>query len=279
MRCTSLLTTLLSITRLGVGLAIALQIAGCADFSAVRTYADDTSKLGASFAALADTPARLCEKQFLMQEQTRDAFVAFRIDDVRSRAAADCAPVTQERTHILSLVALLDDYAATLAALADEKLPNYSTETKGLSTAVTGLTDRAGEPVVPAGKAKAVIGLGNLIARLATQRAARSEIRQLLEQEEAVNATTDALRWYASSVTRPQIDTYLQRSQIVMDAAVPRFEKTEPLAVRMFAVTLLDEQGKARKLAAENEALIAWLGRHREATLGLREQLGKRADK
>jgi hypothetical protein len=287
MRCTSLLTMRLSISspirsrivRSSLGLAIALQLAGCADMSAVRTYADDTRKLGASFAAIADTPARLCETQFLMQEQTRDAFVAFRIEDVRSRAAADCAPVTQERTHILSLVALLENYAETLAALADEKLPNYSSEMKGLGTAVTDLKDRAGEPVVPSGKAKAVISLGNLVARLATQRAARSEINALLEQGEAVNATTDALRWYASSVTRPQIDTYLQRSQITMDTALPRFEKTEPLAVRMFAVTLLGEQGQARKLAAENDALIAWLGKHREATLGLREQFGKRTDK
>jgi hypothetical protein len=176
-------------------------------------------------------------------------------------------------------VALLDNYAETLAALADEKLPKYSTEMKGLSAAVTGLKDRAGEPVVPSGKAKAVITLGNLVARLATERVARGEIKQLLEQSEAINTTTGALHWYASSITRPQIDTYLQRSRINMDAALPRFEKTEPLAARIHAVTLLGEQERVKKLAVENDALIVALDRHREATQGLRDKFDKRSDK
>ncbi len=266
------------LARPGLAIAIALQVAGCADFSAVRTYADDTRKLGASFAAIADTPVRLCESQFMMQEQTRDAFVAFRIDDVRAKAAADCAPVAQDNTHILSLVALLDNYADTLAALADEKLPGYSAELKGLSAAVTDLKDRSGEPVVPPDKAKAVIGLGKLVSRLATERVARSEMKGLLEQSEAVNATTSALQWYAGSITRPQLDTYRQRAQLTMDKALPRFEKTEPLAVRMYAVTLLGEQERAKKLAADNEALIVALARHREATLGLREKFDKRGN-
>ncbi|GGX86571.1 hypothetical protein GCM10007386_16790 [Pseudoduganella dura] len=271
-------TSLSILARPGLAIAIALQVAGCADFSAVRTYADDTRKLGASFAAIADTPVRLCESQFMMQEQTRDAFVAFRIDDVRAKAAADCAPVAQDNTHILSLVALLDNYADTLAALADERLPRYSAELKGLGEAVTDLKDRSGEPVVPENKAKAVISLGKLVSRLATERVARGEIKQLLEQSEAVNATTSALQWYASSITRPQLDTYRQRAQLTMDKALPRFEKTEPLAVRIYAVTLVGEQDRAKRLAAENESLIAALARHREATLGLRDKFDKRGN-
>jgi hypothetical protein len=273
-RCTSLLI----LARLGLGLAVALQVAGCADFSAVRTYADDTKKLGASFAAIADTPVRLCETQFMMQEQTRDGFVSFRIGDVRAQAAADCAPVAQDSTHILSLVALLDSYADTLAALADEKLPSYSAELKGLGSAVTGLKHRSGEPVVPPDQAKAVITLGKLVSRLGTERIARSEGKQLMEQSEAVNTTTSALQWYASSITRPQLDTYQQRAQLTMDKALPRFEKTEPLAVRMYAVTLLGEQERAKQLAAANEALIVSLEKHREATLGLRGKFDKRSD-
>lgn len=269
-------TSLSTFTRLGAGMAVAVLIAGCADFSAVKTYADDTSKLGASFTAIADTPVRLCEAQFLMQEQTRDPGFAFRIADVQARAAADCAPLAQDNTRILSLVSLLDSYSATLAALADEKLPSYTAELKGLDAAVDELKDRSGEPIVPPDKAKAVITLGRLVSRLATERVARGEITQLLEQSEAVNATTGALAWYATSVTRPQIDTYQQRSRIAMDAALPRFEKTEPLAVRMYAVTLLGEQERVKKLAAANEALIAALARHREATLALRAKLGQR---
>jgi hypothetical protein len=267
-----------TVGRLGMALTIAAQLAACADFSAVRTYADDTKKLGASFTALADTPVELCEAQFLMQEQVRDGFVAFRIDDVRTRAAADCAPVAQDNTHILSLVTLLDNYADTLAALADEKLPNYSAEAKDLGAAVTGLKDRAGEPVVSSGKAKAVITLGKLVSRSATERVARGEIKELLEQSEAVDATTGALQWYATSVTRPTLDTYLQRAQLTMDKGLTRFEKTEPLAVRMYAVDLLGEQQRVKKLAAANEALIVSLQKHREATRGLREKFGKRGD-
>ncbi|MBB3220003.1 hypothetical protein [Pseudoduganella umbonata] len=269
-------TSLSTFTRLGAGMAVAVLIAGCADFSAVKTYADDTSKLGASFTAIADTPVRLCEAQFLMQEQTRDPAFTFRIADVQARAAADCAPLAQDNTRILSLVTLLDSYSATLAALADEKLPSYTAELKGLDAAVDELKDRSGEPIVPPDKAKAVITLGRLVSRLATERVARGEITQLLEQSEAVNATTGALAWYATSVTRPQIDTYQQRSRIAMDAALPRFEKTEPLAVRMYAVTLLGEQERVKKLAAANEALIAALARHREATLALQAKLGQR---
>jgi hypothetical protein len=269
-------TSLSTFTRLGSGIAIAAILAGCADFSAVRTYADDTRKLGTSFAAIADTPLRLCVAQFMMQEQTRDAPVAFRIADVQARAASDCAPLAKDSTHILSLVTLLDSYSETLAALADEKLPSYSAELKGLGEAVDELKTRSGEPVVPPDKAKAVITLGRLVSRLATERVARGEIRELLEQSEAVNATTGALAWYATSITRPQIDTYLQRASIAMDAALPRFEKTEPLAVRMYAVTLLGEQERVKKLGTANEALIAALARHREATVALQAKMDQR---
>lgn len=269
-------TSLLTFTRLAAGVTIALQIAGCADFSAVRTYADDTKKLGASFAAIADTPVEICRSQFLLQEQTRDPNVAFRIADVQARAAADCAPLAQDNTHIHSLVALLDGYSETLAALADEKLPSYSAELKGLGAAVTDLKNRAGDPVVAPDKAKAVISLGKLVSRYATERVARGEIQQLLDQSEAVNAATGALEWYASTITRPQLETYQQRTRIAMDAALPRFEKTEPLAVRMYAVSLVNEQERAKKLAAQNEAVIASLARHREATRALREQFDKR---
>jgi hypothetical protein len=264
--------------RLGLALVVALQVAGCADFSAVRTYADDTRKLGASFAAMADTPVRMCETRFLMEEQTRDAFVAFRLADVQGHAATQCAPLAQDNTHILSLVALLDSYSDTLAALSDAKLPSYSAELKGLGAAVTDLKRSSGEPVVPPDKAKAVITLGKLVSRLATERAARGEIRELLEQSEAVDATTGALEWYASAITRPELDAYQQRARIAMDTALPRFEKTEPLAVRMYAVTLAGEQEKAKELAARNDALIAALARHRQATAALREQFVKRRD-
>ncbi|WP_338761559.1 hypothetical protein [Massilia sp. METH4] len=270
-------TSLLTMTRLAAGVTIALAIAGCADFSAVRTYADDTKKLGASFAAIADTPVQICQSQFLMQEQVSEGFVAFRIADVQASAAANCAPLAQNNTHILNLVALLDGYSATLAALADEKLPSYSAELKGLGAAVTGLKDRSGEPVVSEDKAKAVISLGKLVSRLATERVARSEMKQLLEQSEAVNATTDALAWYARSITGEQLKTYQERSRIAMDS-LPRFEKTEPLAVRMYAVNLVREQERAKQLATQNDALIASLARHREATNALRDQFDKRRD-
>lgn len=267
--------SLWTVARPGLALAAALQLGGCADFAAVRDYADDTRKLGASFAALAGTPVRLCETQFMMQEQTRDAFVAFRIDDVRRQAATECAPVAQDSTHVLSLVALLDRYSEALLALADDRLPREAADMQGLDAAVADLKSRSGEPVVPPDKARAVVTLGKMVSRLTTGRATRGEVKALLGQSDAVNAATGALQWYADSITRPQLDIYLQRAGITMDKALPRFEKTEPLAMRMYAVTLLGEQERVKRLAAENDALIAALDRHREATLRLRAAFGK----
>lgn len=270
-------TVLWNSLRAVTALAIALLSVGCADFGAVRTYADETKRLSATFAAMPETTVKLCEERFVLEEQTRDASAAFKVDDVYTRATTQCAPLAEQSAQIQSLVTLLDDYADTLAALADEKLPKHSKEFKKLETAVTGLAQDSGEPVVPKNHAKAVITLGKLLARLATERVARGEIKQLLEQDEAVNAVTGALQWYAIAITRSQVDTYHERARITM-AGLTRFEKAEPLGMRALAVALRGDLERINHIAAANNGLIAAMVKHQGVTATMREKYDKPDD-
>lgn len=265
--------------RLAAGLALLLLCTGCADFAAVRTYADETKKLSAAFGTMPKTTVDVCEARFTLEEQTRDATAPFKVDDVRAGAAAQCAPLARQSDSVLKLVALLDTYADTLAALADDKLPNYTDDLDGVATAVADLKRESGEPVVPPDQARAVITLAQLVTRLATERAARGEIRQLLEQGEGVNATTHTLQWYAREITRPQLDTWLERSALLAKHRLPAFEKTEPIGVRVFAVALHGEQARVTRLVTANDDLIAAADKHAQATLTVREKFDKPDDK
>jgi len=270
--------TMLHAVRLAAGLALTLLFAGCADFGVVRTYADETKKLSAAFGTMPKTTVAICEARFTLTEQTADPFVPFDIDKVRAGATAQCEPIARQSEGVQTLVTLLENYADTLAALADEKLPDYAAELDGVESAVASL-QQGGQAIVPPDQVQAVIALAKLLSRLATQHVARGEIRNLLAQSDGVNATTHTLQWYAGTITAPLLENYLERSALLAKHRLPAFEKTEPLGTRVFAIALRGEQDRVKKLAEANRELIAAADKHKAATGTVREKFDKPDDK
>jgi hypothetical protein len=267
------------VARLLAGFAVALAVTGCADFGAVRTYAAETKKLSTAFATIPQTTVDLCEARITLGQQTLSANSTFNVENVRQLAATTCAPLNDQSAKVQGLVTLLDEYANTLGALSDDSLPNFNPELETLQTTAVELTGKGGELVIPEDKAKAVVSLARAITRIATERAARSGIRELLDQAEGVNAVTAALRWYAERITKPELDVYAQNARLIMDKSLPQFEKTEPIGARIFAVTLSSEQKRLKDLAAANDDLIAAFEKHQRATATVREKFDKPDDK
>ncbi|PJD00112.1 hypothetical protein GQ37_000290 [Janthinobacterium sp. BJB1] len=218
-----------SISTLFLCTSASLLLGGCAtNLAPVRSFAEQTQKMSLHFEPMLAGGVHSCMDKAMRKR----LILAERFDAQASEQAAraDCAAIAQTSMSIAGLNDVLLRYAHTLAALADDKLPVYKEEFAGLGDSLGGLAQPgAGAPLLDADKLSRVVKLSEHLSRLATQRLQKSALRELLDEQEAVNIVSDALKEYAQRSYRAGLQDELRDLAQLRDAvdnAAPR----EPLA-------------------------------------------------
>ena len=229
-----------------------LLLAGCAsNLAPVRTFAEQTQKMSQHFDPMLAGGVHSCMDKAMRKR----LILAERFDAQASEQAAraDCAAIAQASASIASLNDVLLRYAQTMAALADDKLPVYQEEIGGLGDALGGLAQPgAGAPLLDAGKLSKVVKLSEHLSRLATQRVQKSALRELLDEQEAVDIVSNALKEYAQRSYRAGLQDEL-RDLDLLRGAVDKSAPREPLAAN-YIRTRLYLEGRQLK---EREKIVA----------------------
>ena len=229
-----------------------LLLAGCAsNLTPVRTFAEQTQKMSQHFDPMLAGGVHSCMDKAMRKR----LILAERFDAQASEQAAraDCAAIAQASVSIASLNDVLLRYAQTMAALADDRLPVYQEEMGGLGNALGGLAQPgAGAPLLDAGKLSKVVKLSEHLSRLATQRVQKSALRELLDEQEAVDIVSNALKEYAQRSYRAGLQDELRELDLLrgaVDKAAPR----EPLAANYIRTRLHLEERQLQ----EREKIVA----------------------
>lgn len=230
-------------------------LGGCAsNLAPVRTFAEQAHKLSTSFDPMLAGTVNSCTDNALRKR----LIMSERYDAQASEQAArsDCAPVAQANASMAKLNQVLLRYAQTLAAVADSKVPLYNDEFKGLGDALGALQlDGAAAPLLDAGKLSTVMKLSEHLSRLATQRLQTSALRALLDEQEAVNIVSNALKEYAQRNYRAALQDEL-RDLALLRGAVDGAASREPLAAN-YIRTRLHLEG--RQLQERDKIVTAYV--------------------
>ena len=229
-----------------------LLLAGCAsNLTPVRTFAEQTQKMSQHFDPMLAGGVHSCMDKAMRKR----LILAERFDAQASEQAAraDCAAIAQASVSIASLNDVLLRYAQTMAALADDRLPVYQEEMGGLGNALGGLAQPgAGAPLLDANKLSKVVKLSEHLSRLVTQRVQKSALRELLDEQEAVDIVSNALKEYAQRSYRAGLQDELRELDLLrgaVDKAAPR----EPLAANYIRTRLHLEERQLQ----EREKIVA----------------------
>lgn len=239
------------------GVLALLVLSGCVNLGSVREFAGESKKLGASFQVMPLLVMDTCRTDQRLAQQVLHADTPFRLTEVNARADVACAGLSNDEANFLPFARLLEQYGDALAALADEKLPNYTVQLDALQASVATVKDDAGQPLLSAERAQAVVSLGKFLGRIVTERVASNEIRNLLDQRQGVQAATGALSWYANRTYRQQLSTYAVHLDATAAGKLPQFEKTEPLAARAMMIGLDKERTRTAELVKAADTFVS----------------------
>lgn len=229
-------------------------LSGCANLSAVRSYADETKKLSEAFDPMLAASTSSCVDKFIRKKLiTARNFDALAAEE---DATALCGTMADDNKIIADLNALLEQYADTLAALANEKLPAYKEELDGLKVSL-GKVKLPGsqESLINTDKLAAISSLADLLSHVATQQRQKSAISDLLEHEEAITAITGALKDYSTLNYRAWLHDE-KRELRVLRAALAEAGKKEPLAANYLKTLLLSAE---RKIDGQEKSVDAFV--------------------
>lgn len=242
-----------------IGLSAGLVlVTGCANLAPVKTFADQTKAVAGSFTVMPEKAHASCRANAELRDilSPPQAGKPFKLDEVQAASQKQCKNTAVQQAGILALATLLEQYADTLAALADQKLPDYKAQLSGLKSAVDGLKDGSGQPIIPSQKTGAVIALGEFLARLATRAAAQGEIRNLLDQGEGFDAAADALAWYASAIYKPAVRNHYDVLSVAL-TGLQKADEREPLGARSMQLQFTAEMARLKTLEAAADSFVA----------------------
>ncbi|MCF5889795.1 hypothetical protein K3H46_01975 [Aeromonas veronii] len=229
-------------------------LAGCGNLAPVRTFADETKKLSEAFDPMLTGATSSCIEKF----KRKKLITARHFDPVVAENSAKelCGQIDEDNKVIADLNALLEQYADTLAALADDKLPLYKTELNGLKDSL-GRVKRPGsqDALINSEKVGAITSLTEFLSRATTQHIQKSAIRDLIGHEQAINAIVSALSDYATLNYKAWLRDE-QREILILNKALDQSAKTEPLAVNYLKTLLLTEE---RQVEARTKAVDAFV--------------------
>lgn len=238
----------LSYSRWVIMIAIisSMILVGCANLAPVRTFADETKKLSATFDPMLEGSTSSC----IDNHKRKKLYTASNFDPeaVEKGAIEKCGSINDNNKVIAEVNTLLEQYADTLTSLADDKLPSYKNELNGLKDSL-GKIKKSGtdDALVNSDKLKAITSLTEILSRIATQGIQKEAIRDLINNESAINAIASTLNDYATYNYKSWLNDEI-RSFDSLYKVLDEFEKNEPLAVRYQKLILhaQEKQLKAR---------------------------------
>jgi len=229
-------------------------LAGCGNLSPVRTFADETKKLSAAFDPMLTGSTSSCIEKF----KRKKLLTARHFDPVVAEQSAKelCGPIDDDNKIIADLNSVLEQYADTLAALADDELPSYKTELNGLKDSL-GKVKKPGtqDALVNSEKLGAIASLTDFLSRIVTQHMQKNAIHDLIGHEEAINAIASALSDYATLNYKAWLRDE-QREIDILRKSLDESAKSEPLAANYQKVLLLAEE---RQIEARAKAVDAFV--------------------
>jgi hypothetical protein len=229
-----------SVSFVSAVLLCAAFLAGCANLPAVRTYADETKKLSAAFEPMLAGSTSSCVEKF----KRKKMITSRNFDAIAAEQAARslCGSIDEDNKIIADLNSLLEQYADTLAALANEKLPSYKKELDGLKDSLSKVK-RPGtqDSLINDEKLTAIASLADVLSRIVTQHMQKVAIRELLNHEKAIVSITDALKEYSTLNYRGWLKN--EKDEIaVLRKSLNDTAKTEPLFSNYLETLLLTEE-------------------------------------
>ncbi len=248
---------------------------GCANLAAVRTFADDTKKLSAAFDPMLAGASASCTDKYIRKKLITSTH--FDPAAVEQAAAELCGPIEADNQVVARLNLLLEQYADTLAALADDKLPSYKTELDGL-TASLGKVRKAGsqESLVSPDKLGAVAALSEFLSRIATRHLQKEAIRDLLNHEAAIQTVTNALKEYATLNYRAWLRDE-RRENEVLYRSLDRSNET--LAANYLKTVLLNENRKIAEREKAIDGFVTAVDQFQKANAEIRRKFEYQDDK
>ena len=153
----------------------ALLIAGCANFGAVSEFAQETTRVSGV------ARAELTQLDTLCRDQAELTIVVNDIADEGPLQACDVYKASQGRLAAVTLD-VLDDYARALAALADDKSFELTTDINSVGKRVAGLQEQDGRKVLSRDQAVALTQIMQVLTEEATERARDRGVAHLAAQ-------------------------------------------------------------------------------------------------
>lgn len=228
-----------------------VALSGCANFTSVTKYAGETKKLSAAFEPMLVGSVQSCVDKYTRKRLITS--VSFDAKEVAAKAEAMCKPMAEANQSILVLNDLLVQYSDTLAALANDELPSYTDEFSSVKGKLSELkksgTDQA---LIAPEKLNAISSLAQFIAKISTQAASKHQIKQLLEQEDAVFAIVDTFDEYAKFNYLAWLENE-EQEMAILERHVDRARQTEPLAANSTSAALLVDK---RTIEARKKAVV-----------------------
>jgi len=237
-----------------VAVISAIILAGCGNLAPVRTFAEETKKLSAAFDPMLTGSTSSCIEKY----KRKKLLTASNFDPEAAEKAAKelCGPIDEDNKVIADVNSLLEQYADTLAALADDKLPSYKTELNGLKDSL-GKVKKPGtqDALVNSDKLSAITSLTEFLSRIATQHIQKGAIRELIDHESAINAIASALSDYATLNYKAWLRDE-KRDIGVLRKSLDEYAKTEPLAANYHKTLLLAEERQVEARAKAVDAFV-----------------------
>ena len=151
--------------------AALLQLSACANFAAVKSFSDDTSKLASTAAAEIQFVAADCDQL----AQARHVVEGVALD------TAQCDKLKKSTTNLAGATTdVLTAYAQKLGAVANDKTFDYGPNLEKTKSALVSLKDRDGASVLDKNVAGSAIGVADVIFDVATQSQRSEAVRRLV---------------------------------------------------------------------------------------------------
>lgn len=252
-------------------------LTGCGNLAPVRTFADETKKLSAAFDPMLAGSTSSCIEKY----KRRKLLTAPLFDPVAAEKSAKelCGPIDDDNKIIADINSLLEQYADTLATLADDKLPSYKTELDGLKDSLGKVKKPdSQDALVNSEKLEAITSLTDFLSRIATQHLQKSAIRDLIGHEKAINAIASALSDYATLNYKAWLRDE-QREIDILRKSLDEHAKSEPLAANYLKTLLLAEERQVEARAKAVDAFVKSVSALQKSNSELRAKFDHMDDK
>lgn len=225
----------------------ALLLSGCAtNLSAVRSFADETKKIGVAFDPIIGKAVEHCRQQFLQRRiyTTDSALARFDADSTLKQAGETCKPIEDESATAKRMSKALSAYASQLSALAADGVAS------SVSDDYDALAAKLGEfKDVPKEKIGAIASLLKYITRSIVSKSQHDAVVEALSHEDAVGALADALVVYSDRVYGAYLAERLRDQPVLVEAL--RAESASPISSRL---RIMDVYQQAQSLAEQRKA-------------------------